>query len=110
MNQGYSLRAAAKIVGIAHTTFDNYKKRGIVTPDVADKNGEFSLFSEAQIELAKAYRAANPPKTKSKTPATRATISSMSTLLTKPLPPRWLTATRPPMTTQPTATTKAKLN
>lgn len=68
MNQGYSLRAAAKIVGIAHTTFDNYKKRGIVTPDVADKNGEFSLFSEAQIELAKAYRAANPPKTKKQNP------------------------------------------
>lgn len=68
MNQGYSLRAAAKIVGIAHTTFDSYKKRGIVTPDVADKKGEFSLFSEAQIELAKAYRAANPPKTKKQNP------------------------------------------
>lgn len=68
MNQGYSLRAAAKIVGIAPTTFEGYKKRGIVTPDVADKKGEFSLFSEAQIECAKAYRAANPPKTKKQNP------------------------------------------
>lgn len=53
MNQGYSLRQAAKLSGVPTMTFHSWKEKGFVTPDVTDQNGNFSFFSEAQIERAK---------------------------------------------------------
>ena len=60
--EGKSLRGAAKASNIRPTTFENYKRRGIVTPDVPDKHGKLTLYSEEQIKVAKAYRAAHPTK------------------------------------------------
>lgn len=66
MNNSYSLRGLAKISGIPAMTLQHYKERGIITPDVADAKGNLTLYSDVQLEKAKAYRAANPPKTKKK--------------------------------------------
>lgn len=60
--EGNSLRGSAKKMGIPFTTFENYKRRGIVTPDIPDKHGKLTLYSDEQIKAAKAYRAAHPPK------------------------------------------------
>ena len=62
MQQGFSLRAVVDKCGIPLTTLRNYRKRGIISPDVADKSGKFTLYSDAQIEIAKAYRSEHPPK------------------------------------------------
>ena len=62
MQNGFSLRAVVDICGIPLTTLRNYRKRGIISPDVADKSGKFTLYSDAQIEIAKAYRSEHPPK------------------------------------------------
>ena len=62
MQKGFSLRAVVDICGIPLTTLRNYRKRGIISPDVADKSGKFTLYSDAQIEIAKAYRSEHPPK------------------------------------------------
>ena len=66
MNNSYSLRGLAKISGIPAMTLQHYKERGIITPDVADAKGNLTLYSDVQLEKAKAYRAATPPKTKKK--------------------------------------------
>lgn len=66
MNNSYSLRGLAKISGIPAMTLQHYKERRIITPDVADAKGNLMLYSDVQLEKAKAYRAANPPKTKKK--------------------------------------------
>ena len=62
MQQGFSLRAVVDKCGIPLTTLRNYRKRGIISPDIADKSGKFTLYSDAQIEIAKAYRSEHPPK------------------------------------------------
>lgn len=62
MQSGYSLRTVVDICGIPLTTLRNYRKRGIISPDVADKSGKLTLYSDAQIEIAKAYRSEHPSK------------------------------------------------
>ena len=62
MQNGYSLRALVDICAIPLTTLRNYRKRGIISPDVADKSGKLTLYSDAQIEIAKAYRSEHPSK------------------------------------------------
>lgn len=62
MQNGYSLRALVDKCGIPLTTLRNYRKRGIISPDVADKSGKLILYSDAQIEIAKAYRSEHPQK------------------------------------------------
>lgn len=62
MQKGFSLRALVDECGIPLTTLRNYRKRGIISPDVADKSGKLILYSDAQIEIAKAYRSEHPPK------------------------------------------------
>ena len=56
MQKGYSLRAVVDI------SLRNYRKRGIISPDVADKSGKLTLYSDAQIEIAKTYRSEHPTK------------------------------------------------
>lgn len=56
MDIGYSLRQASKNSGIPITTLGNFhRKLGIIAPDVKDKKGELTLYSDAQINLAKDY-------------------------------------------------------
>lgn len=62
MQNGFSLRAVVDKCGIPLTTLRNYRKRGIISPDVADNSGKLTLYSDAQIEIAKAYRSEHPPK------------------------------------------------
>lgn len=62
MQNGFSLRAIVDECGIPLTTLRNYRKRGIISPDVADKSGKLTLYSDAQIEIAKAYRSEHPPR------------------------------------------------
>lgn len=62
MQKGFSLRAVVDKRGIPLTTLRNYRNRSIISPDVADKSGKFTLYSDAQIEIAKAYRSEHPPK------------------------------------------------
>ena len=62
MQKCFSLRALVDECGIPLTTLRNYRKRGIISPDVADKSGKLTLYSNAQIEIAKTYRSEHPPK------------------------------------------------
>ena len=62
MQKGFSLRALVDICAIPLTTLLNYRKRGIISPDVADKSSKLTLHSDAQIEIAKNYRSEHPPK------------------------------------------------
>ena len=55
MANGYSLRKAAEQAGVPTMTFHGYKNRGIIKPDVEDKNGNFALYSDEQIRRAKDY-------------------------------------------------------
>lgn len=62
MQKGFSLRALVDISAIPLTTLRNYRQRGIISPDVANQSGKFTLYSDAQIEFAKTYRSKHPPK------------------------------------------------
>lgn len=62
MQKGFSLRALVDISAIPLTTLRNYRQRGIISPDVANQSGKFTLYSDAQIEFAKTYRSKLPPK------------------------------------------------
>ena len=53
MNNGYSLRKAAKLAEVPETTFRRWKEKGLLVADIQDSKGTFSLFSESQIEKAK---------------------------------------------------------
>lgn len=55
MKNGYSLRKAAELAGIPTMTFHGYKNRGVIEPDVEDKKGDFTLFSDEQVRRAKDY-------------------------------------------------------
>lgn len=52
MNQGYSLRQAAKLSGVPTMTFHSWKAKGLLVADIQDDKGNFSLFSKTQIERA----------------------------------------------------------
>lgn len=52
MQKGFSLRALVDICAIPLTTLRNYRKRGIISPDIADKSGKLTLYSDSQIEIA----------------------------------------------------------
>lgn len=62
MAKGFSLRKAAQAAGTTGSSFHGYKVRGIVAPDVADDKGNFTLYSEAQIERAKQEHEKNTRK------------------------------------------------
>lgn len=51
--EGKSLSQAAKSAGVPKTTLHRWKEKGKLMPDVADDKGEITLYSEAQIELAR---------------------------------------------------------
>ena len=55
MANGYSLRKAAELAGVPAMTVHGYKNRGIINPDVEDKHGNFSLYSDDQVRRAKDY-------------------------------------------------------
>lgn len=46
MANGYSLRKAAEQAGVPTMTFHGYKNRGIIKPDVEDKNGNLTCYSD----------------------------------------------------------------
>ena len=62
MQKGFSLRSVVDISAIPLTTLRNYIKRGVISPDFAEKSGKLTLYSDAQIEIAKNYRSEHPPK------------------------------------------------
>jgi len=55
MANGYSLRKAAEQAGVPTMTFHGYKNRGIIKPDVEDKNGNLTCYSDEQVRRAKDY-------------------------------------------------------
>ena len=58
MQEVFSLRALVDISAIPPTTLRNYRQRGIISPDVANQSGKFTLYSD----FAKTYRSELPPK------------------------------------------------
>lgn len=55
MENAYSLRKAAEQAGVPTMTFHRYKERGVIEPDVEDKKGNLTLYSEEQVRRAKDY-------------------------------------------------------
>lgn len=55
MANGYSLRKAAEQAGVPTMTFHGYKNRGVIKPDVEDKKGNLTLYSDEQVRGAKDY-------------------------------------------------------
>ena len=63
----FSLRQVAQAAGVPKTTLHRWKNEGKLAPDVADDKGELTLYSEAQIEIARKLDQERKAKTADKT-------------------------------------------
>lgn len=62
-----SLREVSRQSGVPLTTLSRWKNEGKFAPDVADDKGELTLYSEAQIEIARKLDQERKAKTADKT-------------------------------------------
>ena len=62
----YSLRQVAQAAEVPKTTLHRWKKEGKLAPDIANDKGELTLYSEAQIEIARKLDQVRKAKTADK--------------------------------------------
>ena len=63
----FSLRQVAQAAEVPKTTLHRWKKEGKLAPDIANDKGELTLYSDAQIELARKLDQERKAKTADKT-------------------------------------------